>query len=50
MAAIQRRFDQLAADYKELAACSLSVEDRSEVRSMLSSALGVLHRLELQGK
>ena len=50
MAAIQRRFDQLAADYKELAACSLSLEDRSEVHSMLSNALVVFHRLELQWK
>jgi hypothetical protein len=48
MAILQRRFDQFVTDYRELAGASLSLEEKSEVRTMLSNALLTLHRVELQ--
>ena len=48
MATLQRRFDQFVTDYRELAGASLSLEEKSEVRTMLSNALLTLHRVELQ--
>lgn len=48
MIAIHRRFGQLAADYEELAASSLSLAEKSQVGAVLSNMLMALHRLELQ--
>jgi len=48
MAILQRRFDQFVTDYRELAGASLSLEEKSEVRTMLSNALLTLHGVELQ--
>jgi hypothetical protein len=48
MTAIHRRFDQLAADYQELASSTLSLAEKSQVGAVLSNMLLVLHRLELQ--
>jgi len=48
MAALERRFDQLAVDFRELAESPLSLAEKSQVGAVLSKVMWTLERLHLE--
>jgi hypothetical protein len=48
IAAIERRCEQFTTDYHELAASSLTVEEKSQMRAALTKTLLALHPLEVR--
>ena len=48
MAALERRFDQLAVDFRELAESPLSLAEKSQAGAVLSKFLWTLERLHLE--